>query len=209
MADVTTIETWVYDRLGVPATDPQFPAATVIRFINQANHFIEVDEDWPWGQTSTTFNTADGTDTYSPPANWRKTRRLRVTVGSDKIPLERRPIDEIDDWGVQSGQPEVYAIEGDQIVVWPTPDGVYAVTHRYQKVEAELAAGGDTPGMPAAFHAAIAEVAAWMCLRRSREDPRAVAAWAAWAGPGGWRSKMLDDLGRHAGPAKVRTRVRL
>lgn len=209
MADLSALRTKVLDRIGVPSTDPQFPAALLTRFVNDAMHFIETDHDWPWLNASATITTTAGDDTYAFPADYRRTRSILAPSGGEPLPLRRYSIDELDSrWPTSGrGRPEAWGVDGEQIILRPMPDAVFTLTHRYVKSEPDLAGDTDVPLMPTAFHAAIAEVAAWMALRRDKQDPRAVAAWSAYANEqAGWRRKMLDDARRFGGPARVRVR---
>lgn len=210
MADLAALRTKVLDRIGVPSTDPQFPTALLNRFVNDAVHFIETDHDWPWLDASATITTAAGTSTYAFPADYRRTRSILAPSGGQLVPMPRYAIDELDDrWPTSGarGRPAGWGVDGEQIVLRPVPNAALTLTHRYVKAEPDLAVDADTPLMPSAFHPAIAEVATWMALRRDQQDPRAVSAWAAWAGEQtGWRYKMLDDSRRYQGPARVRVR---
>lgn len=210
MADLSELRTKVLDRIGVPSTDPNFPAALLTRLVNDAMHFIETDYDWPWLHASATITTTEGIDGYSLPVEYyRRSRGVLAPSSGTPNPLAEFSIDELDNrWPTNtSGTPAAWGIEGQQLVLRPVPNGAFTLTHRYVMAEPDLVNDSDTPLMPPAFHAAIADVAAWMALRRDQQDPRAVSAWAAWSNEqSGWRRKMLDDARRYRGPARVRVR---
>ena len=198
------LRTEVYDRLGVPETDGQYPAAVLTRAVNAALNFIEAEQDWPWLTNTATLTTAAGTGDYLPPADWSRTVHLQ-RASYEK--LQRVSIGELDSlWDpTTSGPPEAWCPWSERIFLRPVPDAAYAYTHRYIKVDPALVADADTPLMPARFHVAIAEIATWFLLRRSKEDGRAIGAKAAYDE---WRARMADDRRRWSGPSKVKLRSR-
>lgn len=202
--NLAQLRTEVYDRLGVPETDGQFPPAVLTRAVNAAMNFIEAEQDWPWLTNTATLTTAAGTGDYPTPADWGRTVHLQR---SSYAPLTRVTIGDLDtNWdATMSGEPEAWCPWGERIFLRPVPDAAYAYTHRYIKVDPALSADSDTPLMPARFHVAIAEIATWFLLRRSKEDGRAVGAKAAYDE---WRARMADDKRRWSGASKVKVRVR-
>jgi hypothetical protein len=192
-----------YDKLGVDSTDPRLGTARIDRLINEALHWIETDKDWPWLMTSTTFSTAAGTGAYTAPTDWLRTRSLRI---ADYSPLEVRSSEELDyDYplSTEQGVPTAFGFEGDQLLLRPLPSGVYTVTHRYVRMEPDLNNDDQSPLMPASFHPAIAEVAAYLSLRRTREEERAAVAFAAYKD---WHERMVDNRRRTQGTPSVRIR---
>lgn len=192
----------VYDRLGVPTTDPQITAAVVQRLVNDALHEYEVEHDWPWLQASETLTTANGTDTYSLAANWRRTVSLRI---SDDWSLDRYGLQDLFDSFSDNtrGRPEAYTIWADQVILRATPDAVYSVKHRYMKKEADLSADGSAPFLPLEYQGCVVEKAASTALRRLRDEQRAASAEAAYQR---WLVKMRDDTRRSRGNGHVRVR---
>lgn len=193
----------VYLRLGVPSGDALLTSTIVGQAVNEALHEIDSEADWPWLDATETINTVAGTDAYTPAANWSRTRSLRIAA--DGYPMSRRTIDEVNDlwpFADQTSRPQVYAIEGGQLVVRPIPDGVYALEHRYVRTEADIS-GSSSPLMPAQFHPAIASLAAHIALGRSREDNRAAAALADFER---WLRRMQKFRRRYQGPGRIRSR---
>ncbi len=183
-------------------------ALAALELINEANRAIAADQDWPWLARSTTFATVVGTDTYSAasaiPADWLRTIGLKI---ADDEPMRWRSRNDLDaEWpSATSGRPREYTFDASAIVLRPVPDSVVTVTHRYYRMEPELAGDTDVPSLPALFHPAIVEYSAHLVLRRAREAERAAECLASFER---WRNRMLDDARRHAGPAKVRLRRR-
>lgn len=193
----------VRTRTNTSSTDATLDAATINAFINSANLQIASDADWPWRQTSTTFSTVAGTDTYTPPTDWLRTKSLKV---ANENPMRLLSIIDLDQrWYDSTGRglPREYAIEADQIVIRPIPDGIYVVTHRYVKVEPILDTDDDIPLMPAQFQFAIVELAAYLGHRRMGNTNDADVALSAYKE---WRNRMVSEHTRTMVPKRVRVR---
>ena len=193
-----------YDRLGTTASDAKYPADVVDRLVNEALHLIEVEWPWPWLRTRTTFTTTADDGVYAVPDDWLNTRGLRIDT---YLGMTRLSIDELEDnWPDESvtGRPRAFAVDGDELHLRPIPDDTYTVIHRYTMRESDLYSDGDTPLMPASFHTAIAELAAYTGLRRGREEARAQVCLQAYQG---WQTRMLDDRRRTTSPARIRRKL--
>ncbi len=93
-----------------------------------------------------------GTAGYAVPADWARTRFLRRDL---RFPLRSFSLEELytrwtDD--ASSGPPTEFAIDEDAIVLRPTPDDSYTLTHGYQKTEPVLAGDSETPILPVRYH---------------------------------------------------------
>lgn len=197
----------VYNRIGVASSDGQLTPTVLGQFVNDANHAIEVMEDWPWLMTSATFTTTANTATYPTPANWLRTDEILFNWNDGSTPaLEHLSPREINDRYPASSinQPVAWSIQGDQIMLRPIPDGVYTITHWYYRTEPDLFQDSDTPVMPQSFHAAIVELAATFTLRRVQQEGRAVSAQAAFDNV--WLPRLQNHRRRFSGPIKVRVR---
>jgi hypothetical protein len=213
--NLTQLQAAVYARLGVDNTDGLLTPALINGFINDANHQVELMHDWPWLQATETITTVAGTDSYAPgsfnatldqnglPILWHRTDELRD--GVDAAVLERQSVTELDDrWlPTMAGKPREWAVYGDKLIFRPVPDAVYTIVHRYVRQEGDLTAGSDTPSMPASTHAAIADLATFIALRRDRNDPRAQSAEAAFQT---WMAGLQIDKRRYKTPGRVRVR---
>lgn len=213
--NLTQLQASVYNRLGVDSSDGLLTPAVINAFINDANHQIELMHDWPWLQTDETITTVAGQDSYTPGAFntahdangntliWHRTDELRD--GVDATVLERQSNTELDDrWRpTDMGKPREWAVYKDQIILRPVPDNVYTIVHRYVRQENDLVNTTDLPSMPASAHAAIADLATFLALRRDRNDPRAQAAEAAF---NTWMAGLQLDKKRYKTPGRVRIR---
>lgn len=194
----------VYTRTGIPTTDGLITSTVVNDILNDANHALETEHDWPWHEAVATITTAAGTDQYTPPADWRRTKRLRLTGASGYV-LERVEIDELeatyDD--VTQGVPEKYATWGDKLFLRPVPNGVLSIQHRYLKTEPDMDDDADSPLAPTPFHSAIVDQACGLALTRARRSDDAADAFARYER---WLARMRDDVRRHSGPGRISLR---
>jgi hypothetical protein len=197
----------VYDRAGVPTTDATLTTQAVDGYLNSSMHQIESVQDWPWLLRRDTITTVAGTtvdtnDLYSPPADWLRTRQLRI---ANYGPLTRYEVHELEDvWpDTAQGIPQAWCADADFIRVRPFPDAVYTIRHLYVRIEPDLSSDTQSPLMPAKFHSAIVEGATWLALRSDREDVRGAAAKAEFDR---WLNVMRDDARRGSSPGRVRVR---
>lgn len=200
----------VYNRTGVLATDGIITPTIVGQFVNDANHAIEVMEDWPWLLTSGTFSTIAGVQSYPITAlfpTWLRTSEVLVaqTDGTNWA-LNHLGGRELDDRYPNSVLqiPQAWTIRGDAFQFGPTPDAAYQVTHWYYRQEPDLNQDTDTPIMPASFHAAIVELACALTLRRVQQEGRATAAESEFTTT--WLPRLQAHRRRFTGPIRVRVR---
>lgn len=187
--DLTTLQGEVRTRTGTPTDDSLITSAVLIQVINAALQHNSSERDWPWLEKTATIATANGDPDYAVPADWMRTVSV---IGASGVPLRRTPIDELD-YLNGAGTPRFFGIYGDQVVVKPVPVGTENLTHRYIGTQPALAAGGDTPLMPAGYHYAIVEYAAYLVFRRTGNLAEAGGALAAYED---WRSKMERQADR-------------
>lgn len=188
-------------RLGTPAGDTFFTDPVLADLVNEALLAISTETDWPWLQTSSTIPTVNGTAAYTLAAGVRNTRALTID-GYD--PLEWRTLAEIRSIPTTvTGQPTMYTVTQEQILVRPVPAGVYTLVHDYSTVEPVLSGPTSTPVMPSEFHYAIVALACHLAHLRGGDVNRAGAAMADYQG---WLKRMVSQRRRSSGPIRVRVR---
>jgi hypothetical protein len=202
--DLAQLRRAVYTRLGTTSSDAAYPAQAVNGALNEGNHFLESEEQWPWLDAEETITTVGGTDTYTPALDWLQTHRSGLVIAG-YLPLTLYERDDLDrNWTAEeTGQPAAYAVFRDRIVLRPTPGGAYSITHRYIRMEPDLTGDTDQPLAPRKYHAAIAEYATYLLLRGNRDDSRAVAAFNAYSA---WVRRMAEETRRSSGPMTVSLR---
>lgn len=191
-------------RSGLASTDPQATDAIITALLLEATNAISSERDWPWLETSATLTTASGTQAYSPPSGWVKTKSLQISGydpldGSEsKSTLDHRyPV------STSTGQPVAFVVSGDQIRLYPTPGAVYSIAHVYVRQETQLANGSDEPLMPAWAQASIADWATSLLFTRIRE-PGLASEWMGRAQD--WLRRLADNDRRTTAPRRVRVR---
>lgn len=160
-------------RVGVTSSDALAADADLLEIIVGVLHEISSERDWPWLETSRSFNTTSGTRGYATGTGWVSTTSLKIDGYSPLGFYSRSQLEEWYPTASTTGMPQFYAVSGDQLQLFPTPDGVYAVTEVFQRFEPALVDGDDTPLMPAIYHMAVVHGAAEELLIRMREDERA------------------------------------
>ncbi len=192
----------VYSRSGIPLNDGLITASSVTSAINEAMHSVNAEESWEWLQAVETINTVAGQDLYTPAANWRQSLDLRHT--DDRTLNWWNPFELRTRWAlIAGGEPIEWAINVNQILLRPIPDGVYPIVHTYLIMDPDLVADGDSPLVPASEHSAIIEYATYLVLRRDSENPRAQLAQQAYTT---WLAQERGKRLRVVRPYRVRVR---
>lgn len=190
-------------KSGYPSTDAQITDAAITDFLNDALNAISTERDWPWLETSATLTTVADTAAYSPPSGWVRTRALQVP-GSAPMDgaASRFELDSLYP-STSTGQPQSWVVSGDQIRLYPIPDGVYSITHIYFRQETQLSSPTDEPLMPAWAHAAIVHWATSLCHSRTRNQELADESMKRARD---WLTRLADNARRSNGPYRVRVR---
>lgn len=197
--NLTSLMSTARTRFGAPSGDSFYTDAVLTALVNEALDAVSLEFDWPWLQGSATITTAAADRDYAVPADWIRTRKLYI---ANNEPLELVPSSDVL-WSTAQGRPTQYAIEGDLVQLFPVPDGVYSVTHKYTKSEPDLSTGSDTPLMPAVFHHAIVALVVNLMHVRAGNLTKANAALVDYRA---WLTRMQDH--RRRSSATLRPRVR-
>jgi hypothetical protein len=91
----------------------------------------------PLRELTQAINTAAGTSTYALDALVVRVNSLRNTT--DHVPLDEVEIEWIDDQPAARGKPTSFAIVGQSIVFYPTPNAAYVLELRHQGRAADFA----------------------------------------------------------------------
>lgn len=151
----------------------------VLDWVNEAWMFIQrKHQDWRWMRKSATAITVQGQSTYSPTTDFTLTdfgywalderrddtfRNYVTSVGPASEVF--MPIIDYDTWRdrylfgatryAYSRPIEIALAPNNALAVGPVPVAGYTLSGDYYSVPTEMAAAGDTPGMPTQFHMAI------------------------------------------------------
>lgn len=190
--DLVTMRSALRTRVGVPASDALYTDAVCTALINAALHHIESEADWGWLEAEETVATINGTATYSLPTRYRSSIGV---YSPDGFPLEKATAESHRLLRGASGTPKVWDVFGSSLRLAPVPTGAANLTHAYIGGEADLAADGDTPSLPAVWHNAVVEYAAYLGFRRWSAQADAGSALAAYEE---WLDQMLKKAPRHS-----------
>lgn len=128
-----------------------FPASRVNRFLNEGYLKICRRVEYFTDESTQDFSTVNGTTNYAFPANLARVRDLRNTALNTRLlPVTIRSVDNSGLPG--SGPPQYYALDGKNVHLWPTPDGVYPLELRYWLLPAFLVNDTDVPTLPEDYH---------------------------------------------------------
>lgn len=131
--------------------DPvQFGSARVNQYLNDGYRLICRRVDYYVEEATSDFTTTVGTSAYPWPTNLARLRSLRLPDFSQE--LEAVSLRDIDRSTNTSGQPSYYALDGGNVHVYPSPDGVYNLELRYWAMPTELVNDADTPNLPDDWH---------------------------------------------------------
>lgn len=171
--------------------------------VNEANHAIEDEADWPWLVTTETITTVSGTHLYTPTSGWYRTKALS---NPNWGPLKAVSIDDIEQhWPTitQTGLPWWYAEVAGQLDLRPTPNQALSLTHVYFRTEPDLIDDSDEPLLENRFRPRLVDLATSMAAARltnwavSQHHQSKDAAWAR---------RMGDDKRRSVATKSVRVR---
>lgn len=171
--------------------------------INEANHQIEAEADFPWLVTTETVATVNGTNLYTPTAGWYRTKALS---DPNYGPLKYVSLDDMEQrWPTltNTGIPWWYAEVAGQLDIRPTPNAVLSLRHVYFQTEPELIDDTDEPLLPNQFRGYLVCVATRLAAERLRIW--AIAQNQASKEPA-WQKRMLDDKRRSIATTSVRVR---
>lgn len=155
--------------------DPIVFSARINQYLNDAQGKVCRRVDFYIDEATSDFSTVVGTLLYPQPADFARDRSLRRTdVQVELTQVGLRTIDRSPP--LASGVPRYYAIDGQNLHVYPTPDNVYPLELRYWKLPAQLVADGDTPTIPADYHALLVFWALKRCYA-AEDDPQTAQYW--------------------------------
>jgi hypothetical protein len=151
-----------------------FGNSRINQFINDGYMLIARRADYYIDEATDAFSTVQGTSNYAFPADFARARSLFDT--NRNAELLAVSIRDIDRSSTTQGAPSFYAIDGANVHVYPTPDGVYPLELRYWKMPALLVNDTDVPTLPTDWHHLLWVYATWQCYE-SEDDPQMGQYW--------------------------------
>lgn len=163
----------VYGATGFPVNDGLITPTFVNSQVNRALRHIAGVKAWRWLQATDEDNeaTVAAQAAYTLPTDYVSTRSLTI----DSTPAREVTIDEYDAMAYADMRPTtwVYAVHGTQLLLYPTPQDVLTIVHRYLRSEKDLTSATMTPLLPAQYHDAVVARAAYTTLLRANDVTRA------------------------------------
>lgn len=142
--------------------DPNQYGARIINYLNDAYMLVCRRVDYYIDEAIDVVATTVGTATFPFPANLA---RIRSVYDTDRnVELEAVGLREIDRSQPTQGTPNYYAIDGTNIHLYPTPDGVHNLVMRYWLLPNVLVNSMDTPTLPTDWHRLLTEYAIARCF---------------------------------------------
>lgn len=128
-------------------------------WVNEALQKIYRKGNFRLNSLTEDFPTVASTSAYTLPSDFLKL--ASVFNADDNDPLVPVTLEEYDDLDDSSGKPYHYTVDGNDLVLYPTPDAAYNITLRYYNTSVELAADTDEPNLPEDYHYLLEHYALW------------------------------------------------
>lgn len=154
--------------------DPNAYDARIIQYINDAQNLVARRCNYYINEGVQTINTVAGTSNYAWPLNLARVRELFAT--DLNVQIQPVGLREIDRSVNTKGRPYFYALDGGNVHLYPTPDGIYPLELRYWAVPPALVNGSDVPNIPVDWHHMLWVYATWMCYE-SDDDAQMGGYW--------------------------------
>ena len=141
------------------ADDPTFDTVKLDRWTNWVLDDIYSRYSFPFMQTSTTFDTVDGTSEYDLDViagDIDKVRLLTDTT-NDVVLNYIDPIGlaEADPQDTTESKPSRWTVYGNTLKLWPIPDSTYTIKMHYKKVPTSLVDTAEEPEIPERYMEAV------------------------------------------------------
>jgi hypothetical protein len=192
----------VRKRVPVSENDTQITYDVIDEAINSALKQVSVEHNWPWLLKSVNVSTTSGTDTVPVPVDWLATKLVVITATASS--LQSRHLEELlVISSTTTGQPTLFAVDEENVLLRPVPDAVYVMNHVYYRSEPTIAGDLAKPLIPQGYDEGVIEYAAYLILRYKREDNRALAAMKAY---NDWLDRTRDNLMEAKSPRAPKVR---
>lgn len=199
------LKTALQTELGVTSSDGMFSDTVLGYLINEGLSIATSEADWPWLSGTAYFTTESAVNIYVPPVleghYWVRTRAL-TPANQNSIPL-RSLIECREVQAVSGGDPTMYCVTGDRLLLAPTPTQAVVIAHDYVSAEPELTVAGQAPLMPYQWHYIIVHAAAMLSHLRQNAGDRAEFERKQYDT---WLRRMQADKKRTVASPRVRVR---
>lgn len=151
-------------------------------------------------QASAAYSTESGVSELELPEDFARLIDFHDTEAGLLSPLSLQELDTLESL---SGRPSAYTVSGNDLVLYPAPDGSYPLSLRYWRLPEDMIEDSDTPAVPVLYHALLPAYALSKAYAREN-DWNASAIWK-----GEWEAGLLKMRGEAQsdvfdGPSQVR-----
>lgn len=172
----------------------------VKKWLNQAQRVAVIQSEFRTQQELGTLTTTAEDGTAALPADY--SRLIDFYDGETGRPLDSLDTKDFDQLTAASGRPTAYAVLGEELHFYPTPDAPYELSLRYWRLPQDMEADGDEPEIPAQYHDIL--IAYAMQKAYARENDYAASNF--WKGE--WEAGMAKMRGEvqsdsFSGPRQV------
>lgn len=131
--------------------DPVVYSSRVNNWLNDGQSQIARQVNYYMSEALELETTASGTTTFPLPDDFARERSVSYTDRAGELEaVYLRDLDRSNP--TSSGLPRFYAIDGQTIHLFPTPDNTYVLRLRYWKMPMTLVNDTDTPSLPEDYH---------------------------------------------------------
>jgi len=152
-----------------------FSAGVLNQYINDAISELSAKAQYYGEEAEATTTLTGGTGTYSFSSlslvDPTKIRSVRLTSPLQELSLI--DLRDIDRSTTVTGVPYCYALNGQGLTVYPTPDSSYTLKVRYWRLLPALSQDTDTPALPPRYHRALTFYAIARCFEREDDVQQA------------------------------------
>lgn len=139
--------------------------------LNQALGYVAAQTDFRELLDTESYTTSNGVASYALPADFSRLYNVEIVDPAGAVlPLGIETLLGYDTKAPsQTGQPQVYVIDGQNLKLWPVPDAAYTVRVRHYRRPATLVNANDVPEIPGVYHHLLVSYALWHCYEREND----------------------------------------
>src|SRR6188472_927959 len=152
--ELLDMRTTLRRQVGNP-TVAQVDDSVLDEALNLAYREIQNKYRFAQGRSLYSFNTVNGTRSYALPANAASIMYVRNALDEAKLPrLDDEEVARLEDTA-DTGTPLYYYRDVNNLLLHPTPDGIYAMVVKLKVAITDLVSDSDEPVIPASWHYGI------------------------------------------------------
>lgn len=168
---LSTIRSYVYDRVDISQDDAKFGATTMSNLINMALRQVSARFDPWWLLTSGTVTTTVGDTTYDLSTLLTRFRKVQSVVdnnGFEVLAVNKREISRY--LRMANASPAVYVVKSSVLTLAPPPDSAVNFTVEYYQNESPLVSDTDQPALPVEYTDWLVVVAGRLAAIKNRDQ---------------------------------------